>query len=89
MTNPTPSPLPKSGEPIVSELDDALHNWDINQRPTWVKPIVEAARRVANPDYEAATAVLWGVHEAFDAKVMANRVVNAALGITTKDGEVG
>ena len=50
MTNPNLSPLPKSGEPPVSELQDALALWDINQRPTWVQPIVDAARRVANPE---------------------------------------
>ena len=38
----------------MSDLQDALDLWDINQRPTWVEPIVEAARRVANPDIEAA-----------------------------------
>lgn len=28
----------------LKELKDALALWDINRRPTWVRPIAEAAR---------------------------------------------
>ena len=31
----------------MSDLQDALDRWDIKQRPTWVQPIVKAARREA------------------------------------------
>ena len=31
-------------------LQDALNLWDINQRPTWMQPVVEAARKYANLD---------------------------------------
>ena len=53
MTNPTPSPLPKSGEPIVSELDDAIDLLtDDKYRPPEITDarflVLKAARRVAN-----------------------------------------
>ena len=84
MTNPTPSPLPKSGEPIVSELDKAIEKWDINRGMMTheLQTIADAARRVANLDYEAAEEVLqnWNP-ETTNAKA----IVDAALGITTEE----
>ena len=102
MTNPTPSAFPKSGEPPVSELDDAI---DLRQqiRDELYDPqrdafdlIVEAARRVANPDIEAAADVVeriglpigaYAGHRRV-ARNIAQRIFQAALGITTKEDEV-
>ena len=93
MTNPTPSPPPKSGEPIVSELDDAI---DLLTDDKYRSPeitdarflVLKAARRVANPDIEAALSVYDACSEDHPDEVSYVRaIVNAALGITTEDDE--
>ena len=58
--------------------------------PIWAQRAgVEAARRVANLDLEAAASVLEGAYDVppVTAKIMAQYTVFAALGITTKDTE--
>ena len=59
----------------MSDLQDAL-----------AETIVNAARRVANPDYEAALSVYDARSEDHPDEVSYVRaIVDAALGITTKD----
>ena len=92
MTNPTLSPLPKSGEPIMSELCDALDDWDdIGEKRQWevgwMAPLVEAARRWVAVQ-EAITEE--GSHPSYHQSVMTRHqkewpTLWAALGITTKD----
>ena len=42
-----------------SELQAAFDRWDSRTRPEWTTSIVEAARKYANPDIEAATAIIY------------------------------
>ena len=52
-----------------------------------IERVVDAARRVANPDIEAAVSVLVGAYDVppITAKIMARYAVLAALGITPED----
>lgn len=75
----------------MSELQDALDYWD--GRTTHTPPdhaamdvIVDAARGVANPDYEAAAEQIWGLRYVNDedewdgtVKDIARLAVDAAL----------
>ena len=73
----------------MSDLQDPLDLWDINQRPTWAQPLAEAARRVANPDIEVAADMVeriglpigaYAGHRRV-ARNIAQRIFDAALGI--------
>ncbi len=63
----------------VSDLQDALDNLDDIVRKGYGVPpvIVAAARRVANPDYEAAAEIIGSVIQ----PAFVRMAVNAALGI--------
>ena len=71
-----------------TELQDALERYD-HKFDYSIAPIVEAARRVANLDMEAATSVLEGAYDIppVTAKIMAQYTVFAALSITTEDDD--
>ena len=70
-----------------SELQAALKEWDdgYNIGPHMIV-LADAARRVANPDYEAAHIIAEGIDGLPEnAKLwhaLADEIVNAALGIT-------
>ncbi len=76
----------------MSDLTDALDVWDQTLGPTQdllpetTKVIVDAARKVANLDIEAAASILayneTGGHPHSAHTKKAKRIVNAALGIT-------
>ena len=76
----------------MSDLQDAL---DLHDRigplaeDHWTVPIVAAARRVANPDIEAATAIIYELRyikdgDEWDDKIedITKRAVDASSGIT-------
>ena len=85
----------------MSELQDALALWDVNQRPTWVQPIVDAARRVANgtkewlcqyPEFNDEACVVD--HDPTQTRQPRKHsecgwfiTIPAALGITTEDDD--
>lgn len=76
----------------IKEVQDALTELnEIGTYPTWMRPLVEAARKWANPDYEAAAKDLnytlssEGLSIHFDAVDMEG-IVDAALGITEDTG---
>ena len=71
-----------------SELQAALDHWVVplglkgNQLSELIV-IVEAARKYANPDYEAAISVMWDREPYLESKKEnMRRAVDAALGIT-------
>ena len=59
----------------LNEIGSTLNHWPA---------IVEAARRVANPDYEAAVEGLVGAFDIppISAKIMAQYCIDSALGVT-------
>ena len=69
-----------------SELQEAIADYERPALAEWMKDhpmlgvIVEAARKVANPDYEAAVSVEWDREESNEENI--KRVVDAALDIT-------
>ena len=88
----------------MNELQDALKRWDskrsehvinrIRSESDDVALFVEAVRRVANLDMEAATDIINRLRyietgDEWDDKIddIAAEAVNTALGITTKDDE--
>ena len=76
----------------MSELQDALDKWDKHHRPNdpFMRTFVDAARRVANLDYEAAIVKhneLYPVPLSAKGEEWVRQIVDAALGITTEDGD--
>ena len=82
----------------MSDLREALDRWqetmealtfttDGNQEDHWRRlAIVEqAARKYANPDYEAAEKVIDNIRPWGDNRMWAELTVNAALGVTENE----
>ena len=73
----------------MSDLQDQIRRWDQNLMPTQMETLMDAARRVANPDYEVAhTTLVQLMTSDLPMMEVAKRIVNAALGIDpTEDTE--
>ncbi len=73
-------------EAALDRLLDATFDWQASVSPLSageVAVIVDAARKVANPDYEAAVSVMWDREPYLESKEEnMRRAVDAALGIT-------
>lgn len=64
----------------LNEIGSTLNHWPA---------VVDAARRVANPDYDAGLKPWYAEHgQDFDPRVRIQKIVDAVLGITEDtDGE--
>ncbi len=71
----------------MTDLQDEIQRWDQGFLPMRMETLMEAARKYANPDYEAAAEPWWAFFEesGHTAEDTIQAIVDAALGVTEKN----